>query len=160
LGRQTIIIWGNPEIAGQPMESSSLWVVSPGGHVLCKRFSFAQSNQKRDDREGMKMDQTITQADLTALAAKLDELADVLSPKERSLLLAVFALAGQTISARVHAGSSPGGSQTESAGAPVAAQIALSAGFKDAFQAVGLADINLRSGVDLAAGGVGIGVVY
>ena len=32
-----------------------------------------------------------------------------------------------------HAGSSPGGSQTESAGAPVAAQMALSAGFKDAF---------------------------
>jgi hypothetical protein len=106
------------------------------------------------------MDQTITQADLTALAAKLDEFADVLSPKERSLLLAVFTLAGQTISARVHASSSPGGNQTESAGAAAPAQIALSMGFKDAFQEVGLADFNLSTNPARAAGSVGIGGIW
>jgi hypothetical protein len=105
------------------------------------------------------MDQMIKQGDLEALARKLDELADVLTEKEKALLLAVFKLAGQAIEDRVHAGSSTG-SQTESAGAPVLDRAALSAGFRNAFQSVGNADFNLRSITDEAASGVGIGVVY
>ncbi|WP_409328860.1 hypothetical protein [Trujillonella humicola] len=109
------------------------------------------------------MDQTITQGDLAALARKLDELGDVLTEKEQTLLLAVFRLAGKEINDRVRASASSGsGSQTESGRAVAAARTTgrLSAGFKDAFVPVGTADFNLRGGLDEVAGGVGIGVVY
>lgn len=108
------------------------------------------------------MDQTIKQEDLAALARKLDELGDVLTEKEQALLLAVFKLAGKEINDRVRASTSGGGSQTESGrGVAIARPSgALSSGFKDAFVSVGTADFNLRGGLDEAAGGVGIGVVY
>ena len=109
------------------------------------------------------MDQTITQEDLAALARKLDELGDVLTEKEQTLLLAVFKLAGKEINDRVRASASAGGgSQTESGRGLAVARPSgrLSAGFKDAFVPVGMADFNLRGGLDEAAGGVGIGVVY
>jgi hypothetical protein len=110
-------------------------------------------------------DQSVTQADLANLASKLDEVADVLTDKEKTLLLAVFKLAGEAIAARVQ--SAPAAGQKESgsmrpgtAGATLARSTVLSDGFKGAFQSVGKADFNLRSGVDNVASGVGIGVIW
>jgi hypothetical protein len=109
-------------------------------------------------------DQVVTQAEINSLAQKLDELGDVLSEKERAVLLAIFKLAGNAISARVQGGA--GGGQTESGGlgprAPggMSGGPALSAGFRGAFQSLGSTDFNLRTDLSRAAGGVGIGVVY
>ena len=54
-------------------------------------------------------DQTITQSDIAALASKLDEVADVLTDKEKALLLGVFKLAGQALANRVSGVSGGGG---------------------------------------------------
>ena len=105
-------------------------------------------------------DQTITQADLANLAKKLDEVGDVLSEKEKTLLIAIFKLAGEAISVRVQGASSSGEKESGLSRAAVTRSTALSAGFKGAFQSVGKADFNLRSGIDEVAGGVGIGIVY
>jgi hypothetical protein len=112
-------------------------------------------------------DTSVTQTDIANLARKLDELGDVLTAAERSLLLAVFKLASAGIAAKLQSGGTEsGGSQTESGGGRVArptttANIpSLSAGFRDAFRSIGNGEITLRDRIGDVAGGVGIGVVY
>ncbi|CCV14639.1 hypothetical protein [Mesorhizobium sp. STM 4661] len=105
-------------------------------------------------------DQAVTQADLAKLAKKLDEVADVLTDKERTLLLAVFKLAGEAIAARVQGAPSDGEKESGSIRASAARSTVLSDGFKGAFQSIGTADFNLRSGIEDVASGVGIGVVW
>lgn len=115
-------------------------------------------------------DQIVTQAEISNLAKKLDELGDVLNEKERAVLLAIFKLAGNAISTRLKGGGS-GDGQTESGavgprppgggtGTMASSGPALSAGFRGAFQSLGSTDFNLRTDLSKAAGGVGIGVVY
>ena len=103
-------------------------------------------------------DLTISQTDLANLAKKLDEIGDVLSEKERSVLLAIFKLAGLSIASKVQGADS---SQKESGmRASALTRASLSEGFKGAFQSIGAADFSLRNDINNAAGGVGIGVVW
>lgn len=103
-------------------------------------------------------EQTISQSDLANLAKKLDEIADVLTEKERAVMLAVFKLAGQAIAARLQGGE---GSQKESGGLRTSLKSAsLSEGFRGAFKPIGAADFNLRDNLGDVASGVGIGVVW
>jgi hypothetical protein len=112
--------------------------------------------------ESAMADQAVTQGDLANLAKKLDEVSDVLTDKEKALLLAVFKLAGEAISARLQGAASSGEKESGSmrAGAMSARSTALSDGFRGAFQSIGKADFNLRSGIENVAGGVGIGVIW
>lgn len=121
--------------------------------------------------------EVVTQSDINNLAQKLDQLSEVLSEKERTLLLAIFKLAGNALSAKVGAGgagtSAGGGSQTESGisraqassigigiGDSGAASRAseLSRGFASAFTAVGPSSLVVDK--NIAAGGVGIGIIW
>jgi hypothetical protein len=107
---------------------------------------------------------SVSPADLSALSKKLDDLGDVLTDKERSLLLAVFKLAATAIQSRVQ-GASGGASQQTGTGPQtesgrLASVPALSEGFRNAFKPLGNADFALRDNLSNAAGGVGIGVVY
>jgi hypothetical protein len=109
---------------------------------------------------------TVTQDEITSLAAKLDQLGAVLSDKERSLLLAVFRLASTAIASRTgHGGATGfGGKETESGGrmamGDLAGSMSLSEGFAGAFRAVGQGSLVLDNAGLAAAGGVGIGIVY
>lgn len=110
-------------------------------------------------------EQSVSPAELSALAKKLDELGDVLTEKERSLLLAVFKLAATTIESRLQGASTGAGGQTESGRRAMgpgsqSALPALSEGFRNAFRPLGNRDFALRDNLSAAAGGVGIGVVY
>jgi len=81
-------------------------------------------------------DLRIKQSQIDALAGKLDEVADVLTQDERTLLLAVFKLASATLSGS----AAGGGGQTESgqitARRASSALPSLSSGFRSAFQPV------------------------
>lgn len=111
--------------------------------------------------------QTITQADINNLAQKLDQLGDVLSDKERTLLLAVFKLAGSALANRVQSATSAqsGQSETESGmrGASLSTsnlgRLSLSRGFSDAFASVGPSSVVVDP-VSEVAGGVGIGIIW
>jgi hypothetical protein len=105
----------------------------------------------------MDMDVTITQAAIEKLAAKLDELGEVLTSSERNLLLAVFQLASKTLTDAVESA----GYETESGG-PSKVDLStlaprniptLSSGFKNAFKPAiskGFTDVSLRkSGVEV-----------
>lgn len=124
-------------------------------------------------------DQTVTQADLSSLSKKLDDLGDVLSANERGLLLAVFNLAAHALQAKMRASGGAGGGvsgrgETESgdgglgrstvgggvsAQLPAAALPSLSEGFKNAFRPIGNNAFTIKD-TNIAAGGVGIGVIW
>lgn len=118
-------------------------------------------------------DTQVTQADIANLARKLDELGEVLSATERSILLAVFKLASASITARVQGGGSESAGQTESGSTRTATPrpgttgaaagtgaASLSSGFREAFKPLGNAEFTLRDRVGEVAGGVGIGVIW
>jgi len=102
-------------------------------------------------------DVTVTQSDLANLARKLDELGAVLTEKERALLLAVFRLAAASIASKLQTTQTESGSAGPVTG-PVTPNIPpLSGGFREAFSPLGSSSFSVN---DMAAGGVGIGVVY
>lgn len=112
-------------------------------------------------------DQTVTQADIAALAKKLDDLGDVLSTTERSLLLAVFTLAAQAVQTKMRAGANLRDSESESGSVRSPGAISsssatlpsLSDGFRNTFKAVGNNAFTIRDN-NIAAGGVGIGIIW
>jgi hypothetical protein len=114
----------------------------------------------------MMTEQTITQQD-RQLIEKLDDLGDVLSASERTLLLAVFTLAAQAVQAKMRAGyrratakasrapAAPGiGAISQSTGALPSLD-----GFRNTFKAVGNNAFTIRDN-NTAAGGVGIGIIW
>lgn len=105
-------------------------------------------------------DQTITPEDIAALASKLDEMAAVLTDTEKALLLGIFKLAGQALSSHMSSVTSPGQQESGRLGAPAAGVASLSSGFKGAFQQLGAGSLSVRTGLGVAASGVGIGVVW
>jgi hypothetical protein len=124
-------------------------------------------------------DMTVSQQDITNLAKKLDELGDVLTEKERTLLLATFKLAGMALQSKLQ-GSTNGSAtaasdtpQTESgqqvgvgaggigrATGAVTALPSLSKGFQGAYTALGSSSLNVAPDFNKAAGGVGIGIIW
>lgn len=114
-------------------------------------------------------EQTITQQDLASLSKKLDDLGDVLSASERTLLLAVFTLAAQAVQAKMRAGTAPRDSESESGSGrspgigaisqSTGALPSLSDGFRNTFKAVGNNAFTIRDN-NIAAGGVGIGIIW
>lgn len=71
----------------------------------------------------------ITQGDVDNIAKKLDEFAEVLTEKERTIFLAVLNLAGKELKDKLQSLKPGGEKPTSTSGLP-----SLSAGFKTAFE--------------------------
>jgi len=91
------------------------------------------------------VDVSITKSGIEKLAAKLDELGEVLTEQERALLLAVFRLAGAALNDALVESESESGGSRPSVTKPITA---LASGFTKAFQpaiAKGFTELRMKA---------------